>query len=46
MSKEELRKIIEPYRITAKRAHQLYLRNNYKRIGHVVHMVRAVKKDY
>lgn len=45
LDKEELRKIIEPYKITAKQAHKMYLRNNYAKIGHVVHMVRAVKND-
>ncbi len=43
--KEELRKIIEPYKITAKQAHEMYLKNNYTKIGHVVHMVRAVKNE-
>ncbi len=45
LDKEELRKIIEPYKITAKQVHKMYLRNNYAKIGHVVHMVRAVKND-
>lgn len=45
IDKEELRKIIEPYKITAKQAHKMYLKNNYATIGHVVYIVRAVKND-
>ncbi|HIH43225.1 TPA: hypothetical protein HA246_06285 [Candidatus Woesearchaeota archaeon] len=45
LNKEELKKIIEPYKITAKQAHEMYLKNNYAKIGHVVHIVRAMKKD-
>jgi hypothetical protein len=40
---ESLRAKLEPFRITAKEAHELYKQNKDYQIGHIVHVVRAKK---
>lgn len=41
---EELKNLLKPYRISAKEALELYRQNPQYRVGHTVHMIRAIKQ--
>ena len=41
----DLEEKLRPHRISAKNSLDEYLKNNYVKIGHIVHIIRAIKKD-
>ncbi len=42
---DELKNLLGPYRISAKESLELYDKDPSYKIGHTVHMIRAIKKD-
>lgn len=45
LNAERLKKLLFPFRITAHEALKLYRSDQNHRIGHVIHMIEATKKE-